>query len=121
MALELEVLAKKFDRFGWERDRGTAAQDRLIADWMDALHDYPLDEVREACRRCVMQSPSRMPNEGHIAAAILDQRRLIAKPMPKRTPPEPPKKPRMSQEAAAEILARAGFSAKSFRDGDKHG
>jgi len=33
----------------------------------------------------------------------------------KRPPPEPPKKPRVSQEAAAEILARAGFSARSFK------
>ena len=28
IALEMEVLAKKFDRFGWERDRGLAG-DRL--------------------------------------------------------------------------------------------
>lgn len=74
LAFELEVLAKKYDRFGWERDRGTPAQDRLITDWMAALDNYPLDEVQAACRIAVKNDPRNMPNEGHIGKIILDGR-----------------------------------------------
>ena len=70
VAFELEVLAKKVDRFGWERDRGTPAHDRLLLDWMNALHDYPLIEVQAACRASVLANPNKMPNEGHVVAQI---------------------------------------------------
>ena len=76
IAFELEVLAKKLDKFGWERDRGTPAHDRLMTDWMDALQDYPLAEVQTACKACVIHQPSRMPNEGDVLAKIMDARRL---------------------------------------------
>jgi len=26
--------------------KGSMAHDRMITDWMDALHDYPLDEIK---------------------------------------------------------------------------
>lgn len=74
LALELEVLAKKYDRFGWGRDHGTAAQDRLIMDWINALQDFPLSEVQAACRAHVEENPKAMPNEGHIKALILKAR-----------------------------------------------
>ena len=74
VALELEVLAKKMDRFGWERDRNSPAHDRIITDWMDALQDYPLDEIRAACREAVKARPNSVPNEGHIVAEIMKAR-----------------------------------------------
>lgn len=74
----MEVLAKKFDRFGWDRDRGSAAHDRMVCDWMDALQDYPLDEVRAACRAAVLSNPNRMPNEGHVRAEIINARKRAA-------------------------------------------
>jgi len=74
LSLELEVLAKKFDRFGWDRDRGSYAQERQLIDWMDALQDYPLQEVRRACAQAVLSNPNKMPNEGHVRAAILSAR-----------------------------------------------
>lgn len=75
----MEVLAKKMDRFGWERDRNSPAHDRMILDWMDALQDYPLDEIRAACRNAVAESPNKMPNEGHIAGQIMAARqRFVA-------------------------------------------
>jgi hypothetical protein len=116
LALELEVLAKKFDRFGWDRDRGTSAQDRLVMDWMDALQDYPLDEVKAACRRAVIERPDKMPNEGHILALIQTKRRLTAKPMPVAPVQEPPKPRRVSPEAAAQIMARAGYKPRQFSE-----
>jgi hypothetical protein len=111
VAVELEVMAKKLDRFGWERDRNSYAHDRMVIDWMDALQDYPLDEVRDACRAYVRENPGKMPNEGHIVAAILAARKAAIAHLPRPETHEPPKE-RVSKEAAMEILARAGFPVK---------
>jgi hypothetical protein len=110
VALELEVLAKKFDRFGWDRDRGSAAHDRLILDWMDALQDYPLDEVRAACRAAIMEAPGRMPNEGHIRAKIIAARRERIKPA--QAPDQP--RARITADRAAEIVAEVGIRVPRF-------
>ncbi len=113
VAVEMEVLAKKFDRFGWDRDRGTAASDRLILDWMDALQDYPLSEIRDACRAAVIADPKNMPNEGHIVAKILDARRVFVslhrKPVAELPPP-----PRATKEEAANLVKKYGFEPKTF-------
>lgn len=113
IAVELEVMARKYDRFGWDRDRGSQAHDRLMLDWMDALHDYPLDEIQAACRACVQENPNRMPNEGHVLAAILKARAAKVKRMPRLVEPEPERKP-VSAERAAEILKDAGFAPRRF-------
>lgn len=78
VAVELEKLAKKFDRFGWDRDRGSVAQDGLIEDWVNALGDFPLDEIQEACRAAVLERPNHMPNEGHIYQQIMAARKAKA-------------------------------------------
>jgi hypothetical protein len=113
VALELEVMAKKMDRFGWDRDRGSMAHDRIITDWMDALHDYPLDEVKAACRAAVIANPNKIPNEGHIVAEILKARRAYLAANPPATAPEPQRKP-INKEAAARIMAEAGFTPRTF-------
>lgn len=114
VAVELEVLAKKFDRFGWERDRGTAVQDAMIRDWIEALVDFPLDEIRAACRSAVISFPSKMPNEGHVRAQIMEARRAKVAALPKHVP-EPPR-PKLTpdqlearRKQAQEIMA--GFAA----------
>lgn len=109
----MEVIAKKFDRFGWDRDMGTAAHDRIVTDWMDALQDYPLDEIRSACRSAIITNPNRMPNEGHILAEISKARRAVVAARPKVAEEEPPRE-RVSAEAAAAILEQAGFTPKRF-------
>ena len=104
----MEVMAKKLDRFGWERDRNSYAHDRMVIDWMDALQDYPLGEVREACRTAVRDNPNKMPNEGHIVAAILAARKAEVAHLPK--PENYEQRPdRVSKEAAREIMEKAGF------------
>jgi len=110
IAIELEVMAKKVDRFGWDRDRGTHAHDRLVTDWMDALQDYPLAEVKAACRACILASPNRMPNEGHVLEKIMDARRVAIAAMPR--PRDEPRPPRVTPEAAAEIMAGAGYTPR---------
>ena len=113
VAVELEVLAKKMDRFGWERDRNSPAHDRLVIDWMDALQDYPLDEIRAACREAVKARPNAMPNEGHILAKIMDARAMFVRLVPKQEQPEQPRE-RPTPERAAEIMASTGFAPKRF-------
>lgn len=78
VAVELEKLAKKFDRFGWERDRGSVAQDGMITDWIVTLCDFPLDEIQDACRAAVLERPNHMPNEGHIYQQIMAARKAKA-------------------------------------------
>lgn len=112
IALELEVMAKKMDRFGWERDRGTLAHDRLMKDWITALQDFPLSEVQAACRAWVEAEPRRMPNEGDIRGKVMAARAKRVSALPK---PEPVEiRERATPEQAAAILAEAGFRPKTF-------
>lgn len=104
VAVELEVLAKKFDRFGWDRDRETPAQDRMIQDWIEALCDYPLDEVKAACRAAVMANPNKMPNEGHIYAQIIKARRIAVASIPKPVEPSAPRVVDAEQKARADDM-----------------
>lgn len=111
VAFELEVLAKKLDRFGWERDRQTAAHDRLVMDWMLALQDYPLAEVQAACRAWVAENPRKMPNEGDILAQINVARARHVAALPRRV--EEPQRPQpVSKEASLEILSQYGFAPR---------
>jgi hypothetical protein len=117
VALELEVMAKKLDRFGWERDRGSAAHDRLVMDWMDALQDFPLPEVQAACRAAILANPNRVPNEGHIVAQIVAARRDHVARLPRPSEPERDA-PRISAAAASRIVADAGFAPRRMPGGD---
>lgn len=119
VAIELEVLAKKFDRFGWDRDRGSAAHDRIVTDWMDALQDYPLSEIQDACRSAVRDRPSHMPNEGHIIELIMaERRRYVAKWKARNQPARPPETKRQpgNPETANRILEEAGFRPRRMVD-----
>lgn len=121
VGLELEVMAKKLDRFGWEKDRGTPAHDRIMSDWMDALQDFPLDEIKNACRACVIELGKRrtggqyvpMPNEGDVLAHIMAERRRRVAALPKPREPEPVRAPEHDRRAAAaRILAETGFAKR---------
>lgn len=117
VGFELEVLAKKLDRFGWERDRNNPAHDRMMLDWMDTLQDYPLDEIRAACRAAVLERPNAMPNEGHIVAQIKKARAAflaINRPKPK---PEPERQ-RPTADQASAILAEYGFRPKRMGEAE---
>lgn len=113
VAVELEVLAKKLDRFGWERDRGSYAHDRLVTDWMDALQDYPLDEIRAACAQAIIDNPNKMPNEGHVKAAILAARSKQVAVLPKPVEPSTPRATPEQRARANDILRAAGFKLRN--------
>ena len=115
VAVELEVMAKKMDRFGWDRDRGTMAHDRLIVDWMEALQDYPLTEIQAACRSWVLNNSRKMPNEGDIVTLISKARASQVKAYKARQPVAPePERERITPQRADEILKSAGFAPKRF-------
>ena len=116
VALEMEVLAKKFDRFGWDRDMGSPVHDRMLTDWMDALQDYPLDEVKAACVAAVLANPNKMPNEGHVRAQIMAQRAKVVASRPQLVKAEPERQP-VDRERAAEIMEEFGFAPKRFGGG----
>lgn len=109
LALELEVLAKKYDRFGWGRDQGTAAQDRLIMDWVNALQDFPLSEVQAACRAHVDADPKNMPNEGHIKALVMKARADAVRAYKASLPPPAPDRESPAKEDRAAIAAKLGL------------
>ncbi len=105
--MELEVLAKKVDRFGWDRDRNSPAHDRLIIDWMDALQDYPLQEIQAACRAAVLENPNKMPNEGHVVGQIMAARAKAAAAFKRTAIPKPPAEPERKPLTADERRAIA--------------
>lgn len=112
LAMECEYLAKKFDRFGWERERNTPAQDRQKLDFMDALQDFPLSEVQAACKAAVLSNPNKMPNEGHIRAEIIKARAKRVQSLPR---PEPEPSARRGDPANADrIMREIGFTPRRF-------
>lgn len=116
VAFELEVLSKKVDRFGWDRDRGTPAQDRQLTDWMDALHDYPLNEVKSACQMAIQENPNKCPNEGHIKGIIVRERGKIVAALPKPVVFEEPRE-EPSAEAKARVAAMTAEIVGKMRVG----
>lgn len=116
LAMECEYLAKKFDRFGWERERNTPAQDRQKLDFMDALQDFPLSEVQDACRAAVLANPNKMPNEGHVRAEVMKARsnRVAAAPAAA-SQPEPTRQ-RIDGARASEIMREIGFTPRRMGD-----
>ena len=112
VGFEQEVLAKKVDRFGGDRDGGSPAHDRMVTDWMDALQDYPLGEVQAACRAAIFANPNKMPNEGHVKAQIIKARALACVRI---DTPEPAKQfADEGQKARANDIMAAFNKGKSF-------
>ncbi len=119
IAFELEVLAKKTDRFGWERDRNSPAHDRLVMDWIRALQDFSLSEVQAACVAVVLEKPNNTPNEGHVVAKIMAARAQFVAAHKRLAPPSADDPPLDVGDAvrarraalAAELL---GATAKPF-------
>ena len=113
LSLECEFLAKKFDLYGWERERGTAAQDRIKLDFMDALENYPLPEVQAACKQAVLDNPNKMPNEGRVLNIIRSARKRQRASSVRNITPEP-EKVLPDAETRAAIMAKNGFKPKGF-------
>ena len=110
LGLLMEVQVKKTDKFGWDR-MSDFERNEIRRDWMDALQDYPMDEVRAACRQAILDNPNKTPNEGHVRQ-IIQKRRAEFVAMNRKPPAPEPERERVSKERAAEILAEAGYALK---------
>lgn len=69
VAVEMEVLAVKVDRFGWNR-MSDAMKDRLISGRMNVLQDFHLGEIQDACAKSLGANPRKCPNEIEIKGLI---------------------------------------------------
>lgn len=58
----------------WQPDEGTEMQKAVLAHWLDALEDWPLDQVRGALISWQMDNPNRRPNPGHIVQMLKKRR-----------------------------------------------
>ena len=104
VGLSLEIIVRKFDKFGWDRLE-PGMRKALRADWMDALQDYPIDEINTACRRHVRERPDKIPNEGHILGLIIKARgeALRLNPAPKPVEPARAEPDAESKQRVADI------------------
>jgi len=117
----METMVRKHDKFGW--DQMNAGMRQMIReDWLAALSDYPVGEVRGACRLHTQEAPNKVPNEGHIKAIIVRERGKALAAAPRlATASKPLNKPTAEErKRSADYAARAGFSGpKRFTDTPK--
>jgi len=115
VCLVMEVMVRKHDKFGW--DQMNAGMRQMIReDWLAVLSDYPVDEVRGACRLHTQEQPNKVPNEGHIKAIIVRERGKVLAAMPKARPVEV-ERVEPSAEEKARIAAMVSEFAGSKRVG----
>ena len=116
VGFEMEVMASKLDKFGWQRDRGSGIAERLLTDWMDALQDYPLGEIQSACAYAIEENPGKMPHEGYIYKIIMRERAKViaATRPPKPVEHETHRPTEAERKRSADYLAQAGFAPKKF-------
>ena len=85
-------------------------------DWADVLEGLPQAAIARAAIRFQQENPKAKPTPAAIYALALE-----AIPKPKLVVPAPKEPPpqidRCSAEAAAEIMAKAGFKPKKFNEG----
>ena len=125
IALEHEVLAKTVDRFGWDRDKGTPVHDRMVENFIEALSNFPLDEIKAAIKAAVIDRPNHMPNEGHIVGQIQKARAVRVAAYQRQLPQheEPAVKYKTgteeSRKAFADSLLSGAFRFPQINGGDE--
>lgn len=58
----------------WQPDESPELQKAVLAHWLDALEDWPLDQVRRELIAWQMENPNRRPNPGHIVKMLKKRR-----------------------------------------------
>jgi hypothetical protein len=106
---------------GYWKDRpADALKAGIMADWMDTLQDWSHEQVVYGLRKWRNANPSRKPNPGHVLA-ILKQARGAKVARTTQRAPEPAQLPRVTPEAAAEIMAQVNARPKTMREPSKEG
>ena len=120
VAMELELLAKKTDQFGWDKDRGTLLHDMMVNDWIDTLQDFPLGEIRAAIAAALDAKIGavadgkniKMPNNREVLFQIKKARDLFLLSKPRVADVEQSKEPPVTKEQAQKIMEEYGFAVK---------
>lgn len=100
----------------WREDDDPALLAAIGKDWADVLEGIPQEYIQRACIQYQRDEPRRKPTPGavyEIARALMPKPRIIAPVIDHTTPMRPPEQ-RCSPEAAADILAKAGFKVRRF-------
>jgi hypothetical protein len=100
----------------WREDDPDELLGAMGQDWADILEGMTQDAIQKACLRYMREEPRRRPTPGtiyHFAAEEMPKPRLVEP-----SQPAPPERDRVSAEAAARILADAGFAPKRMPGGD---
>lgn len=58
----------------WQNRPGDKMKAAILADWMDELEDWHIDQIRAALRKWRSAHPSKKPNPGHIVAILKGER-----------------------------------------------
>jgi hypothetical protein len=70
LAIEVEIVLDGY----WQTRPGAQMKAAILADWMDELEDWHIDQIRCALRKWRSENPSKKPNPGHIVALLKGQR-----------------------------------------------
>ena len=70
IAIEVEIVLDGY----WQKQPSEKMRIAILADWMDALEDWHVDQVREALRSWRSEFPSKKPNPGHIEKILKERR-----------------------------------------------
>jgi hypothetical protein len=109
LAVELEVMAVTFGKFGWGRDPENEIERRVILAWAENLCDYPIAEVQDACSEYVKSGAKTMPTYGHILDLINRAREVSVRAFKARLPlPQEP----TSKVSEAELERRRALVAE---------
>lgn len=70
IAYEVEIILEGY----WQSRPEFAIKAGILADWMDELEDWHLDQIRWALRKWRSLNPSKKPNPAHISGMLKGER-----------------------------------------------
>jgi len=95
----------------WRDDDPVELTAAIGADWADVLEGIPAKYIQRACIRYQKDEPRRKPTPGAIYKLACG---FMPRPRPVPSAEGMASGPRVTPEAAADILAKAGFRVNKF-------
>lgn len=112
IGFEVEVAFSAY----WRPDEPKHVRAGVLADFADALEDWPIDQVRWGLRQWRTDNPTRRPHPEQVAALLKAKRgREIVKRRPLPPPEREPERVIAGPEARRRILEEAGLETDSLK------
>lgn len=73
IGLRVEVILDGY----WQTRPSDVVKAGILADWMDEMQDWHLDQITAALKEWRNSNPSRKPNPGHICAILKRRRGMV--------------------------------------------